>query len=483
MPNFPASFLLNRDYGQLAVSILFIYVAYRLFSYRCQLPPGPKPLPVIGNAHQMPTLCPEETYQGWQKEYGDIVHVRIFGSNMLILNAFQPAHELLEKRSALYSDRPRFVLFNELMGWYNASTHVQYGPRFRKHRRFIHQTFNEQAARSLRPIQEREALTLIRGLMESPEQYSQHIRRFELSAERAGSLTVQSGTPASTLVDFFPIIKYLPEWAPMAEFQRNARVVKQAVDDMMNVPFETVRDQMKAGTVSSCLTSRLLELFGESITFQDEEDIKGTTCVLLSFILAMVLHPHVFEETQKEMDQVIGVGKLPTLEDRRRLPYLECVLKEVYRWNPPVPLGLPHRLMQDDIYNGYYIPKGATILANIYAMLQGCSDPKTFRPGRYSEPESVLDCLDPQEVVFGFGRRRCPGRYFADTGIWLVVANLIASTNIAKAQDEQRREITPEVEFKTGFVRHPQSFPCSITPRSDEMRNLIDKYCDSDGSA
>ncbi|THV04329.1 cytochrome P450 [Dendrothele bispora CBS 962.96] len=516
MSTFPAGCLLNRDYGQLAVSILFIYVAYLLFSYRRQLPPGPKPLPVIGNAHQMPTLCPEETFQRWQKEYGDIVHVRIFGSNMLILNTFQDACELLEKRSALYSDRPRFVLFNEFMGWHNASTHVRYGPRFRKHRRFIHQTFNEQAARSLRPIQERETLTLIRGLMESPEQYSQHVRRFAaasimkvtygkdvtsvddpfvLLAERAGSLTVQSGTPAATLVDFFPIIKYLPEWAPMAGFKRNARVVKQAVDDMMNVPFEMVRDQMKAGTAPPCLTSRLLESFGESITFQDEEDIKGvagtmyaaaedtTTCVLLSFILAMVLHPHVFGKAQKEMDRVIGVGKLPTLEDRKRLPYLECVLKEVYRWNPPVPLGLPHRLMQDDVYDGYYIPKGATILANIYAMLQGCSDPKTFRPERYLEQENAQDCLDPQEVVFGFGRRRCPGRYFADAGIWLVIASLVASTDIAKARDEQGREIIPEVEFETGFVRHPKSFPCSITPRSGEMRNLIDKYCDSDGTA
>ncbi|THU76393.1 cytochrome P450 [Dendrothele bispora CBS 962.96] len=489
----------------MVVSILFIYVVYRLFSYRRQFPPGPNPLPVIGNVHQIPTLRPEETYQSWQKKYGDIIYVRIFGSSMLILNTFQAAQELLEERGALYSDRPRFVLFNELMGWHNASTHVQYGPRFRQHRRFIHQTFNEQAARSLRPIQEKETSTLMTGLRESPEQYSQHIRRFAaatiikvtygkdvtsvddpfvLLAERAGSLTVQSGTPAATLVDFFPILKYLPEWAPMAGFKRNARVVKQAVDDMMNVPFERVKEQMKAGTAPNCLTSRLLESFGESITFGDEEDIKGvagsmyaaaedtTTCVLLSFILAMVLHPQSFENAQEEMDRVIQDDKLPTLEDRRRLPYLECVLKEVIRWNPPVPLGIPHRLMHDDMYDGYHIPKGATILANIYAMLQDCSDPKTFRPERYLELDKTLD---PQKVVFGFGRRRCPGRYFADTGIWLVVASLVASTNITKARDEQGREIIPNVEFDTGFVRHPKSFPCSITPRSSETRNLIDK--------
>ncbi|THU98740.1 cytochrome P450, partial [Dendrothele bispora CBS 962.96] len=293
--------------------------------------------------------------------------------------------------------------------------------------------------------------------------------------------------PGGSLVDLFPIMKYLPEWAPMAGFKRNARAVKEAVDAMMNMPFQMVKDQMKTGTVSPCLTSRLLESFGESIKLQDEEDIKGvagtmyaaandtTACVLLSFVLAMVLYPEVLGKMQEEMDQVIGIGKLPTFEDRERLEYLECVLKEVYRWNPPAPFGLPHRLMQNDLYDEYRIPKGATIYANIYAILQNCPHPQRFHPSRYKKSENILN---PAEVVFGFGRRqviakRCPGMYFADAGIWLVVASLVASVNIAKARDEQGREITPEMEFGTGIVRHPKSFPCSITPQSSEMRVLI----------
>ncbi|KAK7445157.1 hypothetical protein VKT23_009588 [Stygiomarasmius scandens] len=191
----------------------------------------------------------------------------------------------------------------------------------------------------------------------------------------------------------------------------------------------------------------------------------------------MVLHPQVLRKAQEEMDRVVGVDKLPTLEDRKNLPFFECVLKEVLRWNPPVPLGLPHRLMQDDVYCGYYIPKGTTVLANIYGMLKGCSEPDLFRPERYLE--EPRDCIDPHEVVFGFGRRRCPGRYFADTGIWLVAANLVACTNITKAKDERGREIIPEVEFETGFVRHPKSFPCDFTPRSHEIQTTIEKCCDS----
>ena len=72
----------------------------------------------------------------------------------------------------------------------------------------------------------------------------------------------------------------------------------------------------------------------------------------------MTLHPEIFSEAQAEIDTVVGRERLPELSDREKLPFLECVIKEVYRWNPPAPLGPAHRLMQDDFYEGYLIPKG-----------------------------------------------------------------------------------------------------------------------------
>ncbi len=88
-------------------------------------------------------------------------------------------------------------------------------------------------------------------------------------------------------------------------------------------------------------------------------------------------------KAQQELDRVLGPLKVPTCDDRDALPYIENVLKEVYRyitsqtrflttfeltgirWNPPVPLGLPHRVMQDDVYCDHIIPEGSTILANV----------------------------------------------------------------------------------------------------------------------
>ncbi|KAF9074605.1 cytochrome P450 [Rhodocollybia butyracea] len=495
----------------LVIATIFLgYMIYRvLLSHRKKYPPGPDPAFLIGNILQVPSTFPEEKFSEWFHKYGDVVYLRILQQPVLVLSSMEAVQDLLDTRSSIYSDRPNFVLLNDLMGWQNASTHARYGPRFRKHRRFIHQTFNQQAVRTLRPIQEKETCCLIQNLIARPHDVSQHLQRFAAAtimkitygtdvisnddplvqlALRAGKLTIQSGTPAATLVDYIPALKYIPSWAPLAGFKRNAAIVKETVDSMFNIPYEMVKNQVLSGNVVPCLTSRLIETCSpagvESLTEEDEEDIKGvagtmfsaaedtTVSVLSTFVLAMVLHPEVFKQAQAEMDAVVGTNRLPVFEDRASLPYLECVIKEACRWNAPVPLGLPHRLMQDDIYRGFHIPKGTTIMANIYSILQNYTQPHLFCPKRYLDDP---DLLDPRDVIFGFGRRRCPGRYFADYSIWIAVATMVSTVDILKAKDNQGNEITPEVAFAPGFVRHPQHFPCCVKPRSDNVSTIVDR--------
>ena len=75
--------------------------------------------------------------------------------------------------------------------------------------------------------------------------------------------------------------------------------------------------------------------------------------------------------------------------------------------------------MEDDFYEGYFIPKGSILMANIHGFMHDpntYTDPDAFRPERFmgSNPE-----MDPHALVFGFGRRVCPGRELADTSLWL----------------------------------------------------------------
>jgi cytochrome P450 len=78
----------------------------------------------------------------------------------------------------------------------------------------------------------------------------------------------------------------------------------------------------------------------------------------------MVLFPEVQKRAQEEIDRVVGKERLPDFADRDKLPYINAVIKEVLRWHPVTPLGIPHMATEDDIYEGYLIPKGAYLFPN-----------------------------------------------------------------------------------------------------------------------
>ena len=83
-----------------------------------------------------------------------------------------------------------------------------------------------------------------------------------------------------------------------------------------------------------------------------------------TFFLAMLGRPEVQEKAHKELDAVVGSRRLPTFEDLDSLPYVTAVIKETARWQVVTPIGLPHRTIQDDEYNGYFIPEGCWVLAD-----------------------------------------------------------------------------------------------------------------------
>ena len=89
---------------------------------------------------------------------------------------------------------------------------------------------------------------------------------------------------------------------------------------------------------------------------------------MTAFILAMTLWSTIQERAQRELDALLGSSwtRLPTFADRTALPYVNAIVLEVLRWNPAVPLGLAHRLTQDDVYRGWAIPKGTVVWANIW---------------------------------------------------------------------------------------------------------------------
>lgn len=138
-----------------------------------------------------------------------------------------------------------------------------------------------------------------------------------------------------------------------------------------------------------------------------------TSAAMMSFMLAMVLHPEWFRKLQSEVDTVCGPERLPYLDDVAQLPTVRAVVKEVLRWRPVTAGGLPHACTKDDVYEGLFIPAGTIMHANQWAIHREPElypDPETFNPQRwldpkfptYKEPLSVHPNLHNYSN-FGFG--------------------------------------------------------------------------------
>lgn len=91
-----------------------------------------------------------------------------------------------------------------------------------------------------------------------------------------------------------------------------------------------------------------------------------TSGTLYGFILAMLVFPEVQKKAQEEIDRVVGQARLPTMDDYEELHYIRCCMKEALRWMPTVILGVPHATTKDDTYGNYIIPKGATVINNVW---------------------------------------------------------------------------------------------------------------------
>ena len=131
-----------------------------------------------------------------------------------------------------------------------------------------------------------------------------------------------------------------------------------------------------------------------------------TTMTLQVFTLAAVLHQEKVKIFQEEIDRVVGRERLPTFEDIEKMPYLAAFVKEVHRWRPVLPGGVPHAVTADDEYMGYHIPKGATVVGGHWAISM---DEKMYPNPDNFESERFLKNPDLPYSQFGFGRRKCIG--------------------------------------------------------------------------
>ncbi|KAK0469623.1 cytochrome P450 [Desarmillaria tabescens] len=495
------------------LGILLLHRLFRLSIWRRRLPlpPGPKGLPLIGNLWDVPAEYPWLTYAQWATTYGDVFYLDTPGNPTVVINSAEAAADLFEKRSGNYSDRPDFTM-TKLSGWGNIITFMRYSNWWRKHRRMFHEYFQLRAVPAYYPVQMKATSVLLQQLLRSPDAFSHHVRhhagsiimktvygydvdpngdRFVGIVDRAMESIRIIGNIGTFLVDYIPGLKYLPRWFPGTNFLTLADAWRKDVAAMEEEPFEYASNPVASGAAPSSFVSvnlakmnsvdvsekaTHLEVIRNTASVAFAAGADTTVSAVLSVMLAFLLYPEVQAKAQAEMDAVVGHTRLPNFDDREQLPYLNAVVLEALRWNPVVPLGAAHRSVKEDIYRGYYIPAGTTVVGNVWAILHDEKDypnPLVFDPDRFIPGDGREPQPEPT-AAFGFGRRICPGRHLALNTAWIAVASIVATLSFSKAVDSEGRVVEPSDSYTDGFLSFPMPFKCTIKARSAQAKALID---------
>ncbi|KAI0638606.1 CyP450 monooxygenase [Trametes polyzona] len=488
--------------------LLFIAVLLSRYLYnarrRYRLPPGPKPLPLLGNVLDMPTRDLGASFRDLNVKYGDVVYLDVLGQPMIILGSYKATRELLEVRSAISSDRSESPMA-DLTGFMWDFGLEGYTPRWRTQRRAFHQLFYPNAVKNYRPTQLHEVQRLLQKLLDRPDDFVQHIRHYfgasilgivyglpidddddkYLTIARKGlNVFINFLVPGRYMVESLHFLRHLPSWFPGAGFKRQAAAWRKDVLALRNVPFDAVEKNIANGDARPCIATALLEqkarMEGEAAVEFGEmaKDVCALAYItgadttfssVVAFFLAMVIFPDVQKKAQDELDAVIGPNRLPGFDDRPELPYINAVLQECLRWHVVATIGMPHRTTAEQVYNGYYIPKGTAVISNAWALSRDPEeypDPEAFRPERFlSDPPA----RDPATYVFGNGRRICAGRHFADSSLFIIVASVLHTLNIRPPLDASGKpvQVEPRMTADT-LLSYPEPFKCRIEPRSAE---------------
>ncbi|KAM5352846.1 hypothetical protein ACJ41O_005568 [Fusarium nematophilum] len=475
----------------LSVPIVWLFVDYaRILRLRRRMPPGPFPLPLVGNFFDIPKSKPWIEWGKWSDIYkSPMITVWNGHRPIIVCNDAWSISDLLDKRAAIYSSRPHFVVMGDMMNMTKTNQHTAVGT---------------QAVRNYRTQQSNESKILLRDLLDAPESFDMSIERYSCSVvsilgwgrriDRMHDVVAQVALgfmegvnyviPGLYIMEAIPWLAKLPGWLyplPSAILSGTkhmhryfAALSKEAAIEGAGDNFakRLVAAQEEHGITDEDISSLTANMIGGGVD--------TTTSSTLSLILAMCVFPEAQRKAQEELDRVVGQDRYPEWSDEDQLPYIRAIINEALRWRTVTILGgIPHAPIQDDEYKGYFIPKDTSITGNIWAVHRNPRDfpePDVFRPERFL---GGLERPYPNKKghnAFGWGRRQCSGQPLAEQGLFITTARLIWAFNIQPGLDEKGQPVKLDIfAYTESENMRPEPFMARFTPRSDKIEEVIRK--------
>jgi len=461
----------------LVVTLLLLFLGLAKI-WRDDRPPGPFGLPIVGSLLHLGD-SPHLALSKMAKDYGSVFSIRLGCRNVIVLNRQCVIKEALSKKAGHFSSRPPFHSFQINSREGRSIAFGDVGPLHHRNKklatRALHSVFSDVNRFNTLVHQETEQLCnlltestseahdltpYLRNMVinfgfrlvfgdDLKEDYSVH---FQSLMQKSTEFSENNG--AVNVLDFFP-------WLHFA-FKKQCKATKAAVEELFDFVRGAYRQQRHANIKEAgvnvaasldqiiredmlragkhdmasketkqpaaempldeeAVVTMLADTFGAGI-----ETVSTTLCWALLFILSA---PGLQDDLQAELKREIGTDRLPTIQDRAKLPLLQATVLEVLRRSTVLPLALPHYTTEDSTVAGYRVPKGTTVLANLWAVNH---DPDQFHQPEIFDPYRFLDeegqfLLNMQAFVLPFstGGRRCLGATLAKAELFMFLGCLL----------------------------------------------------------
>ncbi|XP_077187141.1 steroid 21-hydroxylase-like [Paroedura picta] len=481
----------------LAVALFSRWLTRLLRPKACGPLPGPRALPLIGNlSHLFRPNLPVHLLQ-LSEQYGPIYRLRFGNKDVVVLNSSDLIREALTRKWTDFAGRPYSFVANLISFGGRDLSLGDYSPAWRLQRKLTHTAFQRCLRGDMEQIVSGQAQLLcqvFRGYGGQPvdvaHDFSLHACRVistmmfgpldESAVKEIHGYTIELVEKWSAVsiqvLDFLPILRVFPNTA-LRELlacvaKRDAFVrdlLKQheeswrpterrhMVDHMLQFLHEHAADRREdPALVPEHIHMAVVDLF-----------IGGTetTAALLTWAVAFLLHrPEIQEQIHQEVMTVIGLDRDPTYSDREHLPYLSATITESLRLRPSAPLALPHAATRNTSLAGFHIPKGTTLIPNLYGAHHDESQwdrPLEFRPERFLESGAFSHEAQRHLVPFSCGARGCLGEPLARMESFLFLAHILRDFRMLPP----RSGCLPNLRGQFGTVVHCEPFMVRLVPR------------------
>lgn len=395
------------------------------------LPPGRMGLPVIG---QPPFVLSRKYLQRQYQKYGALFKTRVLGRNVAVFLGAEGNRFVLQTGFDHFAWRdgwpPNFV---ELLG---ESLFVQDGDNHRRKRRLIMPAFHRQALHNYLTTMEQITQRYLARLenlgqfrfLEQNKQFTFEIASTLLMGSAPGSEIERLSRLFVTLTEGFITVPFKRAWTPYGKALRARRellaFINAAIErrrqhpthDALGLLMQTRDDDGNALSDHELQSQTLLLLFAGHET---------SASMLTSLMMTLPRYPQVWQKLRAEQ-AALNLGDRLTMDDIKRMSYLDQTLKETERMFPPVPAGF-RGVVKEIEFNGYRVPKGWTALYMINAAHRDPAiypNPDQFDPDRF-DPDRNEAKLPYSLVGFGGGARVCVGFAFAQLEMKVLMSYLL----------------------------------------------------------